>query len=1102
MAGLAAWLVRVLAPVVLAATSITAVPAIAAARPSPEPALPDDILPDDSIRLSTLGTNEGLSQSSITAMAQDEYGFIWLGTADGLNRFDGHDTLVIRRGERGLSRDSVHSLCTDDRGGLWIGLFDGGLHRYDTHLGEMGAVRPGDGSDNGPLPGRVSACLSEPNGAVWFATDTGLSRYDPQRDRFQHWPVSAGNDTETARRLLALQRAPNGDLLALSSQGIYRLHDNRLQLEPGPNALSARSRLTSFWVDGDSILIGTQQAGLWRWQPDSGLLAPVDWPRFAVQPQITSLLRDRDGRLWIGSENLGVIYQVQPGARWQQLLHRPGHVDGLPDNHVRTLFQSREGVIWIGTWLGGVSRFDPLQSSFHVVRTDPIRADSLASNSVRSLLAEADQLWIGTDGGGLSLSRDNGRRYQHFQNDPADPNSLSDNHVRLIHRDRKGRLWVGTENGLNEFNGQRFRRILLPATPDGSEDHQRLRALAEAADGSLWLGTFGGGLLRFYPGANRFESFRAERGNDNSLCGNRVVALLRDSDDSLLIGTDDGGLCRRYPDGRFERLLPAVFSVWSLHSSDDAIWVGSYGDGLLKLHRRSKRIYRFDDRHGIHNDVIYAILPDASNRFWLSTNDGLFRFDPAQEKADAYTVSAGLQDREFNSGAAAKGPDGRLYFGGIRGFNWFDPAAVALNMTPPRSTITNVLVMQQNTRLPMHASDRLALSAGQNTLLITFSGQHFSNPEGNRYRYRLLPVETEWNEISAGQHQANYSLLAPGDYQFELRAGSAAGVWDPEPRRLAILIAPPFWASTGAYLLYAISAGIMLFALLLQHRRRRQQEKDLLQTLQQQVETRTHELQEKNATLEQLNSELQQVNGRLETMSLTDPLTGLGNRRLLFRYLEKDAPAVLRRHQDAANQLQVVHQSDLLFFLIDLDHFKRINDSFGHAVGDEVLLAVKDRLQQICREQDFLVRYGGEEFLLVSRYSERSISPQLAERIRSVISDQPLTLKNGSRLSISCSIGYAAFPLHLDMVNAYTCEQVLQVADCLLYAAKHSGRNHWVGATSARESRAELLLTRLRENGAIAVSNGDIDLQTSLRSSKKLRWQALDGHDYDEPFGI
>ena len=422
-------------------------------------------------------------------------------------------------------------------------------------------------------------------------------------------------------------------------------------------------------------------------------------------------------------------------------------------------------------------------------------------------------------------------------------------------------------------------------------------------------------------------------------------------------------------------------------------------------------------------------------------------------------------------------------------------------MMPPRSTITNVLVMQQNTRLPMHASDRLDLAAGQNTLLIAFSAQHFSNPEGNRYRYRLLPVESDWNEIGAGQHQANYSLLAPGEYQFELRAGSPAGVWDPEPRRLSIVIAPPFWASTSAYVGYGLAAGGLLLTLLLQHRRRRRQEKQLLQTLQQQVETRTHELQEKNATLEQLNSELQQANGRLETMSLTDPLTGLGNRRLLFRYLEKDAPAVLRRHQDAANQLQTVHQSDLLFFLIDLDHFKRINDSFGHAVGDEVLLTVKDRLQQICREQDFLVRYGGEEFLLVSRYSERSISPQLAERIRSVISDQPLSLKNGSRLSISCSIGYAAFPLHLDMVNAYTCEQVLQVADCLLYAAKHSGRNNWVGATSVRESRAELLLTRLRENGAVAVSNGDIELQTSLRSSKRLRWHALDGHDYDEPIG-
>ena len=1057
----------------------------------------NDEVPDDSIRLTTLGTRDGLSQTSVPAIGQDSYGFMWLGTSDGLNRYDGHRLRSWRRGKQGLARDSVQSLCVDTHDGLWIGLFDGGVHRYDTRHNQLGPHLQDQGGPNGPLPGRVSGCLAEPSGAVWFATDTGLSRYDHNAQHFVHWPLAAPTDTESSQRLLALQRDPRGRLWVLGSQAIH-LFDNGLQQQTLPAALAARTRFTSFWVDDDSLLIGTSSAGLWRWQFADNSLTAVTLPRMSSLPIITTLLRDRSGRLWVGTETQGVLFQTGNGQPWQRLRQQPGQPDSLPDNHVRSLFQSREGVIWIGTWLGGVSRLDPLQTSFHTMRTDPTRADSLPVSSVRSILAEADTLWIGTDGGGLARSRDGGYRFETFRHQPGVP-SLSDDHVRFIHRDRAKQLWIGTENGLNRWRGNRIEPVSLPLPAGANDSSLQMRAVLEdPSNGSLWLGTFGGGLLNYFPAQHQLLRLTASGTADDDLCGNRVVALRFDLDGSLLVGADDGGLCRRLGDGRFERLLPRSFSVWSLFVDDDAIWIGSYGDGLLKYHRRSQRIHRFGASHGISNDVIYAIQPDIQGQLWLSSNDGLFRFDPTRERADAFPVSAGLQDREFNSGASARGPNGHLYFGGIRGLNWFDPAAVALNTLPPVSTISQIDVMQREFNQPAHASTTLNLPANQNTLALSFAAQHFSSPEGNRYRYRLLPIEADWNELSNGAHQVQYNQLPTGSYQFELRAGSAAGVWDPNIRQLAIEIGPLPWQSPLAYTIYALLTALLLMALWLQHRRNRQQEQAMLSNLKQQVEQRTHELQEKNHALETVNTELQQANLRLDSISLSDPLTGLGNRRMLFRYLEKDAPTILRRHQDAASQLQALHQADMLFFLIDLDHFKRINDSFGHAIGDEVLLGVRDRLQHICREQDYLVRYGGEEFLLVSRFSERGMSPQIAERIRSVVGDQPFTLSNGAKLTVTCSIGYAAYPLKPDSIDAYSCEQVLQIADCLLYAAKHSGRNQWVGAVSVREAKAEALLHRLRDNGALAVSSGDIELQSSQRSVKRLRWRAPEADRFSD----
>lgn len=1076
-------------------------------------------LPDEATLFTTLGRSEGLSLSSVNAITQDRQGFIWVATDDGLNRFDGLQLRHVLKRNSWLANTTTQTLCEDARGRIWVGFHEGGIQRHDPRSGDSKLFAADASGERGPLPGRVLACTADADQGVLIATDRGLLRIDDS-DQVRHLWRSPDGDGEN---VLAFSRDGGGRLWALTTRQVLHLDGDTVSSIPA--FVSPTMQWSSFAWLGDTLHVGSTARGVWRWRSGDAQLQKLRLP--AQADRVRSLFADRQGRLWIGSDGDGVFVYEAAQGRYQQLRHDPGRRNSLPDDTIQSIFQSRDGVIWLGTWLGGLAYTDVDAGSFHVLRRNPLRDDSLAAISIRHILFAGDHMWVGTDGGGVSLSTDGGQHFRHFRHDAERSDSLSSDRVRFVFRDRAGDIWVGGENGLDKKTGENSFRAVLAAVADS--ETRRLRSIVETPRGTFWLGTWGRGLLHYDPHTGSIEQFRHDPAREGSLCGDRVTTLLWRSNGDLLIGTDDNGLCLLPPQSRqFRRIDAAPASVWSLYEDTTGLWIGSYGDYLHHLNLQTGAHRRYDSQQGLSNDSIYALLPDRGGRLWLSSNDGLFALDPTRERVTHYPHYLGLQDREFNSGAAAAGSDGRLYFGGVRGITWFNPAEVRLNRTPPDTVLTKLIVGQSEItpgmaaplnllQAPIEWTTQLDLPPGMNSFSISFSAMHYVQPQSNRFRFRLRPIDaadaepaasdsgpggnaetgpdTEtgsgnthdndgWSETSEGSASATFGFLPPGQYQLEVQAISSAGMADATPALLRIHIAPPFWQTRTAYGLYLLAALSLLVFTTFTRVRRRRQAREHVQQLQAEVSIRTHELQTSNQTLAKLNSELLDANARLEQISLSDPLTGLGNRRLLFRYLEKDAPHVVRRYLDAHTQGTRSFEADLLFFLIDLDHFKRINDNYGHAVGDQALCQIRDRLQQHIRAQDVLVRMGGEEFLLLSRHNERQHAAELAERLRSSVADTPLIIGEHI-IPISCSIGFCAFPPSPATPELFSSDQVMRIADCLLYAVKENGRDGWMGCLRVRDWAPDLLINELRNHFV----RGSRDARLTLVMSETLQQQ-------------
>ncbi len=742
-----------------------------------------------------IGYEQGLSNSTIECIFQDHRGFIWLGTRDGLDRYDGNEITVYRNNPSdtgSLSDNFIRCIIEDSSGALWIGTSNG-LNRMSggrfTRYYHLGAV---------------SSLCFDGEGRLWVGTDgAGLEGFSPQGFTRYEGPGDHVN---------ALT-AVGGILWVGTEQGLSRF-------DPSSRRLSAVGHLPPVQVirpdaSGD-LWIGTEENGVFVYHPGGAEGAGGAFiayrhadrdPSSLAGNMVKSILTERKGRTWVGCINGGLNLFEPAKGTFAHYQNDPLDPSSLSQRTVSALFEDNQGNLWVGTHRGGLNLYMPGAVKFG--RYPQPGAGGLTNRDVRAFFEDASgKIWIGTDGGGLNIWDPKTNRWSAYRYDPFRPGSLGSDAVLDIMQDSRGDRWISTwEGGLNRWNRATgtFTRYLHGGV--GSIGSNYVQKTFEDRRGRLWVATYFGGLDLLDPVRGTFRRVVSLDSGETSLRGNNIVSINEDSQGNIWAGTDDGGLNRcDLRTGRFTHYFtkecrnPDIRVIFTDHRG--RLWIGQSGLYLYDPVKDTFTVYT--ERGGLSHEFIKGITEDALGNFWIATGGGLMCFNPETYACTRYNRGDGLQGLEFEAGACLETHSGEMLFGGTDGFNIFYPRDIQRNPFIPPVYITGFQVFGHGVPL----TDTLQLSFRQSTFSFAFTALNYSVPENNQYAYMLEPFDKEWHYVG-NEHKASYTNIDPGVYTFRVKASNNDGVWNDQGAWVRVVIAPPFW-KTGwfvALVVIAVTGG-------------------------------------------------------------------------------------------------------------------------------------------------------------------------------------------------------------------------------------------------------------------------------------------------------
>ena len=935
---------------------------------------------------------QGLPQISALAIVQDHQGYIWVATQAGLARFDGvRFTSFTPENEPALPGIWIRSLLVDSGGRLWIGTYKG-MAVYDN-----GRFRTIPIADSKQYPGLDINAMIEDDGRIVAASTSGV--FDVIDGQLVHRAGSPSPATSLLK---------NADGLWIGALGgVHRQQGGKAELLALP-ATMEKGLVTRLAEAQGKIWAGTSLGLMVRsaeqWVPAS------DDPVLQTSPT-TMLYQDSERSLWVAS-NAG-MGRVRDGVVTEIIPEKnPAAIKG-----VIAAFEDRERNLWLGSQWAGLARL--WNGSTRRLSI----AEGLSEPLVWSVSRALDgRTWVGTNDG---LSVFDGGKFSHVLRGDQLPHPHAYN--LLADADR---IWVGTRRGLVVW---RDGKLETPAALAPMATAQ-INGIVRDKAGILWFPT-SEGLFRLE--GERLTGYGKEQG----LSDVRVRQIHELKDGRMLVATQDG--LYQFKDGQFIALgrdqgLPSGLDVTAVTElRNGALVIGTLNEDLFMFN--GQKWTKFNRATGFPPNTAFFLTEDNAGYLWMAGIRGITRAPLADmhlvESGKAKLVYAemilnergdrrsGEQGFCCNGAGNSKGfldPAGVLWLPSRDGVVTLDTLGMARNLTAPTAVIERVRVL--DTWQAVRGNQKLKLANDARDLAFEFTALSFQDPVSVVLRYRLHGYDKDWRELEANvPRSVNYTNLPSGKYTFEIRASNNADIWNKAPARLDFSIAP-FFYETGWFvgLLLALLAGAIYAGYRLQ-RRSHDKQRALLE---QQVAERTQQLHVANLAL--------------ELASQTDPLTGLHNRR----YLSNQIPADLAFYE-RENRRTGGSENTLLFALVDIDHFKRINDTYGHKAGDRVLQQVSEVLRRQVRVGDYLVRWGGEEFLLVCRPSTRQFVPVLGERIRRAVANHSFDLGDGVHVSLTCSIGLAESGLYLNGMQSVGWEQLVELADAALYWVKENGRNGW-----------------------------------------------------------
>ncbi|MFO8064754.1 MAG: ligand-binding sensor domain-containing diguanylate cyclase [Spirochaetota bacterium] len=1001
-------------------------PAVDAQSVSPELAYFDHITRED-----------GLTNTSVSSIIADSYGFLWFGTQSGLNRYDGRTFRLYEHlpfDENSLSHNLIQTMYEDpEQPVLWIGTYQG-LSRFDMETRDFTNFTSEDGQSS-LSNGVVTAIVRDPADNVWVGTLDGLNRLDPQSGEIERvGDVGEGSE------------APQG----LPDQTVRSLH------------IGPRGR----------VWIGTY-GGLSVMDPDTGSLRTVVDSNRLEEPAVMDIIDGSAGSLWLAVWDTGIVrYDIEE----DHLRTYP-----LSDTRVYTLASKSGRFIFAGTWGGGLYRLDSAVGSVTNFRHGLSRDFGLSHDTVYSLtFDQAGVLWIGTNGGGVNRFSERRTYRVRFEHDVERKESLSNGNVTAVTRDSHGTLWIGTYNGgLNRYDAKEDRMVHYRA--DGSIGrsitNDIVTSVFEDSAGNLWVGT-NGGLNRYDRASDRFLAHRADAEDPDSIPGDIIYAFEEESENLLWIGTysagvflwdTEEGMKEHFPhdpanaDSISDNLIYDIHkaedgTVWVatnrglnrfdrdsrtwdrfyhepsnpdtlgsntcrvvFEASDGTIWVGTSGGGLNRHDPEGDVFRSYTRRDGLSSNTVNGILEDGYGRLWLATSNGISVLNPGRDHVRNLDERDGIGGMEFTRATMLDG-DGSLWFGGAHGVTVLDGPIRDFDGHPPKIHITGVSVLGEPIEpdgVTFNDSE-IRLKHDERSVSFEFIALDYASPEDATYRFKLEGFDDSWTDADT-RNYTNYTRLPRGEYTFTVTGAAGDGAEAAAPAEIRLIVEPSPWQTWWAI------TGYVLLGLFLLYVTARLRERQVLAR--------------RVVELDSQRNELEQVNRTLGEISVKDGLTGLFNRRY-FDLKLADAFSAAKRAK-----------TELSLIMIDIDEFKRYNDLYGHIEGDTCLKTIAAALPDtIERGSDFVSRYGGEEFAVLLFDTDCGGAERVSERIRETVQQQELAFPDSPVASVvTISTGFCSMRPQEGLAP----EELVRRADEALYRAKRAGRNTTRGCPSCEEPRDE-----------------------------------------------
>ncbi|HET6318802.1 MAG TPA: two-component regulator propeller domain-containing protein, partial [Chloroflexota bacterium] len=819
--------------------NLTAVVLLAAMLTQPAGATPNEqqrANPAASLpRSATFGhltTQDGLSDQSVTEIAQDSDGFIWLGTSNGLDRFDGYEFVHFRHedaDEHSLSANLISALYADRQGNLWAGTRAAGLNLFDSRTQQFTHFRYNPNDPTSLSDDAVRTIFEDRAGVLWVGTENGLARFDRAIGTFSTYRHDDGDPSSLGDSFVrSLAEDRSGALWVGTRGGLNRMdrasgtfvtyrHD-----DSDPNSLSNNQVWEVLEDHLGALWLATNGGGLERFDPRTGQFSHYrrdpNNPNSLSTDSLDSLYEDEVGRLWIGTFGGGL--NVLDPERKSFTIYRndPGDPASLSYDQVPEIMRDRSGLVWLGSGGAGVNIYNPQQQAVTVYRQVPGRPETLATSFVTAVLEDRDgAIWVGTRNRGLERLDPQTGVATHYA--PQLGAGLGDPWVSDLQVDSAGALWIATYGGgvyrLNQATGAFTAFRNNPADPNSLANDQARQLRFDPA-GNLWITTNGGGLNRLDPGTGRVTAYRPRQGDPRSPPSDLTSGLDVDYSGAVWAGTPGNGLVRLDPNtGDATRYRHAPADPTSLSDNfvsavyvDRAgvVWVGTQGAGLNRFDPASGAFMQYHQADGLAGERIQSIIEDGSptdstaGNLWIVTDRALSRLDRDRQTFRNYDATNGLPRTEYTNGSYVA-RDGDLLIGNLGGLVVFDPTVTREDMYAPRVVFTDLLLNNKSVSIgdgsPLTQSidrtDSVSLSYTDRVVAFEFSLLNYRAPVRNRYRYKLDGFDQQWTEVDASRRLVTYTNLNAGSYVLRVAAANPDGVWTERERTIALIVTPPWW---------------------------------------------------------------------------------------------------------------------------------------------------------------------------------------------------------------------------------------------------------------------------------------------------------------------